>query len=52
LTADSTGCAAIVVPVPTDPALDFFTGYVQCVSSDPINAFNLVLSDALRLTIL
>jgi hypothetical protein len=52
LAADATGCAELLVPVPTDASLACFKGYLQCVSTDSINALNLVLSDALELTIL
>jgi CHRD domain len=52
MVADATGCASLTVSVPTDPALDFFRGYLQCVSHDPINGPMLILSDAAEFTIL
>ena len=43
---------SVTFSVPADPALACFKGYAQFATIDTINAPNVVLSDALELTIL
>ncbi len=47
---DATGCGSLTFSVP--PGLVGFKAYAMWASNDPINGLNLVLSDALELTVI
>ncbi len=50
--ADSSGCAEITFPVPTDPIFACARAWVQFASLDPLAPTGVVLTDALEFTVL